>query len=154
MTSGRVVGVCVSPERGTSKKNIGKGYLKKGYGLIEDAHAGSSRQVSLLMAERAEEVAEERGLTINPGDLAENITVRGIDLGKVSVGTLLQLGEALVEVVEIGKTDSVPHTFSFHGISLLAAEGVFCNVKKSGRVKVGGPVRVIHLNSGKKTAGV
>jgi len=52
MLEGKIVGVCVSKKRGTFKENIGRGYLKKDYGLENDGHGGTVRQVSLLMAEK------------------------------------------------------------------------------------------------------
>ncbi|HAA89959.1 MAG TPA: MOSC domain-containing protein [Peptococcaceae bacterium] len=138
--SGRVVGVCIAGKRGISKTNVGKGYLKANYGLVGDAHAGTERQVSLLMAERIEELSKENNLEIRPGDLAENITVEGIDLKKVKVGDTLKIGEAELEVVQIGKDDDAPHDFSFHGLSVLVTEGVYCKVLKDGWVKIGDQV--------------
>jgi MOSC domain-containing protein YiiM len=140
--SGRVVGVCIAEKRGTSKTNIGKGYLKANYGLVGDAHAGTERQVSLLMAERIEELSKENSLVIRPGDLAENITVEGIDLKKVKVGDTLKIGEAELEVMQIGKDDDAPHDFSFHGLSVLVTEGVYCRVIKDGWIKIGDQVRI------------
>ena len=144
MITGKISGVCVSSTRGTSKKNIEKGYLLKDYGLVGDAHAGSERQVSLLMAEQIEEMAKKQHIDIRPGDFAENITVQGIDLTNVKTGTHLQLGESEIEVIEIGKHGAENHTFSFHGMALLVDKGIFCRVIKSGRVKVGDEVRIIN----------
>jgi len=75
MSTGKVIGVNLSTRRGIKKINVGSGYLLAGYGLQGDAHAGTSRQVSIFMAERAEELAGALGLPFQPGDFAENITV-------------------------------------------------------------------------------
>ena len=49
---GKVTAVCLSEQRGTTKKNQGEAVLKPEHGLVGDAHAGDwNRQVSLL-AER------------------------------------------------------------------------------------------------------
>jgi len=38
------------------------------------------------------------------------------------------MGEALPEVVQIGKPPEVAHTYSFHGVSLLPTEGGLCRL--------------------------
>jgi MOSC domain-containing protein YiiM len=144
MKVGKVIGVCTSSSRGTGKTNINEGYLEKDKGLRGDAHLGAVRQVSILLAEYADEVAKKHNFTANPGDWAENITVRGLDLADIKIGTLLQVGESILEVIEIGKHLEEPHTFSFHGMAILVDIGVFCKVNKSGNVKVGDEVKILN----------
>lgn len=141
-TIGKIIGVCSSRDRGKSKENVNKGYLLKGYGLVGDAHAGTKRQVSLLMAEQINEIAKKYHIDIKPGDFAENITTQGIDLTKAKIGDRLKIGEGVIEIVEIGKSSTEPHTFSFHGMALLVDSGVFCSVIKSGEVKIGDQIRI------------
>lgn len=140
MEKGSVVGVCISEKRGTGKINVGKGYLAKEYGLVGDAHAGSDRPVSILPVELIEQVASEKGIAARPGDFAENITIKGIDMKGIRPGSRLLIGEAEVEVIQIGKEIDASHTFSFHGLALLVSEGCFCRVIRSGRVQIGDPV--------------
>jgi MOSC domain-containing protein YiiM len=134
---GYIVGVSVSEEKGTSKRNIEKGYLRQDYGLVGDGHAGSERQVSVLSMETIEKAVSDKGISARPGDFAENITLKGIDLKGVQPGQRLQLGEAEVEVTQVGKVINETHTFSFHGMVLLVTEGCFCRVIRSGSVQVG-----------------
>jgi len=143
MPSGKILGVNLSVRRGTKKTNVGSGYLIANHGLQGDAHAGTGRQVSIFSAERAEELAAGLDLEVQPGDFAENITVRGINLKKVKVGTRFLVGEAIVEVTQIGKKDDGDHTFSFHGLTPLKTEGIYCRVVKSGRVKEGNRITLI-----------
>lgn len=140
---GQVVGVSLNTERGVSKNNVQKGYLKAGFGLVGDAHAGSIRPVSLLMSERIEELKKEKNLEIEPGDLAENITTKGIDLTNLGIGDRLQAGEAQLKVVQLGKDDNAPHDFSFHGLSVLVKEGVYCQVVESGRIEIGNKIEIL-----------
>lgn len=142
---GKVVGVNISSKKGTGKVNIGSGYLEVDYGLRGDAHAGTERQVSLFMVEKAKALARKLNVPVNPGDLAENITVEGINLEGVKPGTRLLIGEAVVEIIRIGKNiDNLEdHAFSFHGHAPLMMEGIYCRVIKSGKVKVGDIVTVI-----------
>ncbi|WP_334109626.1 MOSC domain-containing protein [Thermodesulfitimonas autotrophica] len=142
VNEGQVVAVCISRERGTAKENVGEGFFEENCGLRGDAHAGTSRQVSLLMAESVLRVAQEAGVPAQAGDFAENILTRGIDLRGLRPGDRLQVGEGILEVVQIGK-EVKPHHYSFHGLRLLPSEGVFGRVVRGGRVRVGDPVRVL-----------
>jgi MOSC domain-containing protein YiiM len=141
---GSIVAVCTSQRRTDPKRDVGEGYLREGYGLVGDAHAGlSEREVSLLALESIERINEEQGIGASPGDFAENLTTRGIDLVSLSIGTRLRAGEAVLEVVQIGKPPHVAHTYSFQGLSLLPTEGIFCQVTKGGRVRRGDEMVVI-----------
>lgn len=144
MKIGSIVGVCASAKRGTSKKNIGKGYLKAGYGLEGDGHFGTNKQISILLKQYADKVEKKYGFKVKPGDFAENIQVEGLEFEDIKVGTLLKAGESLLEVVEIGKTLTEPHTFSFHGMAILVDIGIFCKVIESGKVKVGDKIKIFH----------
>ena len=139
----KVVGVCVSQRRTDPKKNVGKGFLRKGLGLVGDSHAGPEKEVSLLAIESLHKLYREAGISAEPGSFAENITTEGIDLTSLPVGSQLQVGEAKLMIVQIGKDPSQPHTYSFQGYSLLPTEGVFCKVVDSGEVKNGDFIRVL-----------
>jgi MOSC domain-containing protein YiiM len=102
--SGEIVAVCTSANKGERKADIGAGMLLKGFGLEGDAHGGDwHRQVSLLATESIAKM-QAAGLDVGPGDFAENLTTRGIDLCNLPVGTRLQVGgQALLEISQIGK---------------------------------------------------
>ena len=66
--------------------------------IARDALAPNLRQVHLIHAELFAELAQ-KGFTITPGLIGENVTTRGIDLLALSPGTLLRLGRhALIEI--------------------------------------------------------
>jgi MOSC domain-containing protein YiiM len=140
---GRVVGVCTSQRRTDPKKNVGKGFLQKGLGLLGDSHAGSEKEVSLLAIESIQKLRQETGISAGPGCFAENITTEGIDLVSIPVGSTLHVGEAKLVVIHIGKDPSQAHTYSYHGHSILPKDGVFCKVSESGEVKVGDLIKMI-----------
>ena len=87
--------------------------LLAGIGIEGDAHSGTTvqhmsrvgdperpnlRQVHLIHSELFAEVAD-KGFTVTPGDMGENITTTGIDLLALPQGTILRLGdEAAVQV--------------------------------------------------------
>jgi len=139
----KVVAVCLSRERGVSKKPVSQGCLKENYGFVGDAHAGSSRQVSLLAIESINKMLSalesinparmrDQGVEINPGDSAENLVTEGVDLTSLSLGTRIRIGEEVIlEITQIGKAFHRP------GFFLLPLEGVFASVIRGGVVKPG-----------------
>jgi MOSC domain-containing protein YiiM len=140
---GRVIGVSVSKRRSDPKENVGRGYIRKGVGLVGDSHAGTEKEVSLLATEAIMALCQKTDIVAGPGSFAENITTEGLELKQVPIGTEIQVGSAVLNVIGIGKDPSAPHTYSFQGYSLLREEGVFCKVAKSGWVQVGDLVRIV-----------
>lgn len=141
---GVVTAVCISEEKGTVKHDIGKALILEGYGLEDDAHGGSwHRQVSLLSEESIQKM-RDKGLHVFPGIFAENITVRGIDLPKLPVGTWLWVGEKVIlEVTQIGKECHTGCAVSKQvGQCIMPKEGVFAKVIRGGEVKRGDVIRV------------
>ena len=141
-----VVEVSISKKKGTKKENITEGLLIENHGFKDDAHAGDwHRQVSLLAIESIEK-ARTKGLDLSPGDFAENITTRGIDLVHLPIGTRLKVGEeALMEVTQIGKKC---HTkcaiYQQVGDCVMPKEGIFTKVLKGGKVKKNDPIVVVN----------
>jgi MOSC domain-containing protein YiiM len=140
---GKVVGVCMSQRRTDPKKNVGKGSLQKGLGMVGDSHAGTEKEVSLLAIEDVHKLCHETGISAEPGCFAENITTEGIDLPSLPIGSRLQIGKAKIKVIQIGKDPSQAHTYNYLGYSILPKEGVFCKVIESGEVKIGDSIRPI-----------
>ena len=112
-------------------------------GLEGDAHAGSGhRQVSLLAVESIAKM-KARGLDVGPGDFAENITTSGVDLVSLPVGSRLRLGEALLEVSQIGKVCHSRCTiFEQAGDCVMPREGIFARILVGGNVRTGDPITV------------
>ena len=89
-----VVSVNVSPGKGERKKPVERVSLRAEHGIEGDGHAGPwHRQVSLLAQESIDTMVA-KGLDVGPGDFAENITTRGVELYSLPVGTRLRIGEA------------------------------------------------------------
>jgi len=142
-----LVAVCSSTNRSEPKRSIVAGDLVPGHGLRGDAHAGqSAREVSLLALESIERANREQGIDAVPGSFAENLTIAGLDLFSLRLGDRLQVGPALLEVVQIGKPPEESGTYSYRGLALLAREGVFCRVLEGGRVAGGDAVQVIRCD--------
>ena len=147
---GKIVAVCVSRRKGVRKKDIGRAYLKAGWGIPDDAHSGSwHRQISLLAEESMERLAasfpegSERP-SFRPGDFAENLTTRGMELHTIPVGTRLRVGEkVLLEVTQIGKECHLSCEIrKLVGDCVMPREGIFARVLEGGWVKSGQPLQV------------
>lgn len=138
--SGKIVAVCISKAKGVRKESIGEAKLVAGWGMEGDAHAGKwHRQVSLLSAssiEKMREVGKKKGLDLVPGDFAENLTTEGLELFTIPIGTYLEIGEALLEVTQIGKTcHNGCEIFKQVGQCIMPKEGIFTRVLVGGTVK-------------------
>lgn len=148
--TGRVVSVNLS-ERKTVRKTRGtSGTLVIDRGFEGDAHAGDwHRQVSLLATESIAEM-QAKGLDVDAGDFAENITTEGVDLMTLPVGSIIRIGdEVMLEVSQIGK---VCHTkcaiYHQAGDCVMPREGIFAVVRSAGDVNAGDPIEVVELGDG------
>lgn len=140
-----VIAVCTSKAKGERKSDVGQGELLKGFGLLGDAHGGDwHRQVSLLAIESIDKMRSV-GLDVGPGDFAENLTTRGVDLYGLPIGTRLQVGEtALLEITQIGK-ECHNRCAIYHqaGDCVMPREGVFAIVLEGGPVSTGDKIKVL-----------
>ena len=135
-----VIAVCVSERKGTRKHPVEAIELLVGTGVAGDAHAGAwHRQVSLLPDEAVDEL---RGVlpSLAPGDFAENILTRGLDLKSLPVGTILavtQIGKKCHNDCEIRRLT---------GKCAMPSEGIFAVVIRDGVVRAGDAVRVVEVS--------
>ncbi len=141
---GKVVAVSVSARKGEKKVPVPSVVLVPDHGVRDDAHAGPGiRQVSLL-AEESIEKMREKGLSVGPGDFAENVTVAGIALPELPVGTRLRVGKTLLEVTQIGKECHTRCAIYFQaGDCVMPREGIFARVVSGGEVAAGDAVEVV-----------
>ncbi len=135
---GKILAVNISQKKGEKKENIVCGLFLKNLGLKDDAHAEIGiRQVSLLAKESIEKI-RAKGLNVQYGDFAENLTTEGIDLPTLPIGTLLKVGgEVLLEVTQIGKVcHDRCNIFYTVGDCVMPREGIFAKVLVGGEIKV------------------
>jgi MOSC domain-containing protein YiiM len=100
--------------------------------------------VSLLAAESIEKI-RAKGLNVQYGDFAENLTTEGIDLPALPIGTTLKIGaDVLMEVSQIGKVcHDRCHIFKTVGDCVMPREGIFARVITGGKIGVGDSITVI-----------
>jgi MOSC domain-containing protein YiiM len=109
--AGIVASVGCSASHAMRKPTRARIRLVPGIGVEGDAHAGETvrhrsrvardptqpnlRQVHLVHAELHDELAAA-GFLVEPGEMGENVTTRGIELVALPAGTRLRLGDAAV----------------------------------------------------------
>ena len=140
----QVVSVNISEKKGMRKHPVPYIDVRLRHGIVGDAHAGDwHRQVSLL-AEESIDTMRALGLSLTAGAFAENINTIGISLKTLPVGTLLQIGAAVLRVTQIGKechNDCAIKKAT--GKCVMPTEGIFCEVVIPGRVQKGDRITVL-----------
>jgi MOSC domain-containing protein YiiM len=148
MTS--VIAVCQSEKKGTKKTPVAEVIIKEEYGVVGDAHADCTthRQVSLLAIESIDKM-RSKGFDLNPGDFAENITTKGINLASLPIGTRFNVGqEVILEMTQIGKECHAACAIRQQvGDCIMPREGVFARVIRGGRVKAGDDIKTVKKQS-------
>ena len=131
----QIVAVCISKNKGERKTPVEQVELQEKHGIVGDAHAGDwHRQVSLLAKESIDKM-RAMGLDVDNGDFAKNLTTEGIDLPQLPIGTQLQIGDALLEVTQIGK-ECHNRCAIYHqaGDCVMPKEGIFAKVIRGGTI--------------------
>lgn len=141
---GVVLAVNISDKKGVVKRPVEEAEFKIDHGIIGDAHAGNwHRQVSLL-DKSSIDYMREKGLTLQNGDFAENITTDGISLYELPVGTKLEIGSTVQEVTQIGKECHKGCAIKTKvGDCIMPTQGIFTKVIKEGKVKPGDKIYII-----------
>ncbi len=138
--------VNVSGKRGEIKHNINEAFIKENYGLETDAHSGDwYRQVSLLSLSSFDKMRKMGAIGLDYGVFAENITVGGLDVATLPLQSKIKVGEAILEVTQIGKEchNQGCAIKKQVGSCVMPIEGIFTRVLSSGWVKVGDQVEVL-----------
>lgn len=141
---GEIKAICISERRGTAKHPVETARLLEGYGIEGDAHGGNwHRQVSLLGLEKIEDFRKQ-GAEVEFGAFGENIVAEGIDFRRLPVGSWIGMGEAVLELTQIGK-ECHTHCAIYHSVGdcIMPREGVFARVLKGGIIRAGDWVGVL-----------
>ncbi|MCS7175249.1 MOSC domain-containing protein [Pseudothermotoga sp.] len=133
---GVVLSVNLSKVKGVKKTPQEYIILVENHGVHGDAHAGDwHRQVSMLSKSSIDK-ARSWGIKVSFGDFAENITVDGVEVYKLPIGTKVYINEAILEVTQVGKEchDRCAIAKSV-GKCVMPSEGIFLRVLKGGVVR-------------------
>ena len=136
-TTGKIFAISIGTHKGMPKSEVQKAYLRENHGVEGDCHAGpGNRQVSLLAWENALAL-HNKGIKAKPGDFTENIATKGLDFSNIGVASKLRIGDALLEITEIGKSEWKEGDYSFRGVALVARSGLFARVIRGGWIRTG-----------------
>lgn len=159
-SAGKVVSVNVSEIKHVPKRPVREAVLRPELGVVGDAHSGpGDRQVSLLAIEAIESMrsvlsraaAEGRGSRcpkggdmLAPGGFAENLTIAGLNLASMPIGTRLRIGKDVeLEVTKIGKEcHRRCAIYEAVGSCIMPKQGIFAKVITGGSVRPDDEVRI------------
>jgi len=147
---GTVTSVNLSPKKTMRKTPGTRGTLILDRGFESDAHAGDwHRQVSLLSAESIGTM-QAKGLDVQAGDFAENITTIDIDVVALPVGSIIRIGDdAVLEISQIGKVCHTKCAIYYQaGDCVMPREGIFAVVRQAGDVEVGDTITTLSIGDG------
>ena len=136
---GTIYSLNTSQKKGEKKSPVEELIFIKGRGIEGDAHAGpGDKQVSLLSLESINKM-KAKGVEVEPGSFAENVTVAGISVHLLPIDTILHLGkEVKLKVTRLGKECVNPCSIGKQvGDCVMPREGIFAEVIESGKVKRG-----------------
>ena len=140
---GKIRAVCISEKKGTPKIDIKSVNIIENFGLQNDAHAGSERQVSLLSWDKVEDF-KKSGADVTAGDFGENLLIEGFDFKTFPIGTKFKCNDVILEIIQIGKKCHSACTVTQRtGKCIMPSEGVFARVLHGGKVSVGDEIEVI-----------
>ena len=140
---GKLLAICTSPQRGTTKTPVDHAVLTPEWGIVGDAHGGNwHRQVSLLSAEKIAQFREK--VWVDYGAFGENLVVEGFDFRALPVTSRFSIGDVVLEMTQIGKechNDCVIKQQT--GECIMPREGVFARVLHGGEIHVGDEVTLL-----------
>ncbi len=126
--------------------------LVVGHGIEGDLNGKGSpnRGLNVMSYETLEQLAAE-GFKTKPGEMGEQITLRGLEVSALEEGARVQLGDqAVIEVVKPRTGCDRFETIQGHPRSDAASRlGVMARVVAEGIVRVSDPVKVLETVSAK-----
>lgn len=142
---GIVEEILVYPRRRQSGTSLDEVIAIAGQGLEGDHRRSAARSVTVLAREAWEAAMDELNAALPPSRRRANLVVRGIDLA-AGLGQRLQIGGAELDIA--GETTPCAlMEFQRAGLEQALAKdlrgGLFGPVTKTGRIRVGDPVRIL-----------
>jgi MOSC domain-containing protein YiiM len=139
-----IVGIWRAPAHGEPMESLDAAQAVENHGLEGCAHArpGGKRQVLFVAAEDLEAVSVE------PGTIRENLTVRGSDVMRWPVGQRLTAGDAEFEITMVCDPCELMETIR-PGLQaeLEGRRGMLATVVKGGDVAIGSQVVLLPVAS-------
>ena len=120
--------------------------LVAGHGIEGDRKAGHNPKRHLnIMSQETLQVLADEGFRTNPGEMGEQLIIKGLDVASLEPGTEISIGEQAV--VRVNSLREPCDWFAkVQGKSAKSAEGrvgVMASVMTGGRIRLGDRVRVV-----------
>jgi MOSC domain-containing protein YiiM len=137
----RIASIQLCPGHREPMRSVASATLSAGVGLTGDTHASPASKRQVLLADKE---ALDR-LNLQPGVIKENVTVEGLDVMALEVGTRLQLGADVV----LELTSVCEPCFRMDEIrpglkaELDGRRGMNSRVVAGGRIAVGEPIAIL-----------
>ena len=139
-----VTAVCISDKKGVKKREVPVIEIKKGEGIVGDAHGDDPVRRLSLLAEESVDKLRNILPELKPGDFAENILTKGLILCELPVGTRMKIGEAELEVTQIGKECHFGCEIKkITGDCVMPREGIFAEVVAEGCIRSGDEIKIL-----------
>lgn len=145
-TSLNTVGLSLSREKGAPHESAATLRVDRD-GIEGDRHRGPGlRQVSLMHESVAAAVFPDTAEADRPGMGTENILLTGVGLSSLRRLDTLELGDAILEITQIGKavSDDGAQLCDARAKCLLSEHGIFARVLHGGALEVGQSIRHQH----------
>ena len=119
--------------------------LVTGYGIEGDRKGGNPKRNLNIMSFETLEALNEEGFSTLPGQMGEQIDIKGLDVGKLAVGDKLQIGDAAIVEVVSHRTgcQRFEHIQGKTPQQAAGRMGVMAKVVTSGSIAVGDSVKLI-----------
>ena len=136
----RIIAIQLCPGHREPMRPVPSATLVKGHGLEGDKHAGAASRRQVLLADR--EALDAVGVL--PGTIKENVTVEGVDVMGLPVGSRMFLGpSAVVEITAVCepcfRMDEIRDGLR---AELEGRRGMLSRVVEGGVIRVGDPITV------------
>lgn len=131
-----------------SRVPIRSAQLQSGHGIEGDLKAGHHPKRHLnIMSYETLQVLADQGFRTNPGEMGEQIIIKGLDVNKLEAGTELYLGDEAVIVVNEPRTgcDWFEQVQGKSPKQARGRMGIMASVTASGRIRVGDRVAVVKV---------
>ncbi len=142
---GEVVAITAFGKINKTENKVNEGMLKENKGLVGDAYSkGGERQISFFSEEGRKKIETQGIEGICTRRFCENITVKDLNLENLKIGSLIKIGESILEVSQIGKECfSSCNLLKIGKLCPLTKDVFFSKVIKGGVIKNGD--KIIHI---------
>lgn len=143
-----VISIVYKPEGSESRPNsytrlpLTEAQLIAGYGIEGDAKGGGTERHLNIMSDETLAALNAEGFLTKPGELGEQLIVKGLDVDSLPVGTRLKIGEAALVEVAVPRTGCAVFERHQSKSPKLATGrlGVLAKVIEGGKIRVGDPI--------------